>query len=94
MGEMADYYIERQLNRHMNPERELSRIMRENHRENQLRMEAMDDKTLMEQAEKAIQDKKCNSKFITVAKKILETKPAKLSEKQRNCFYGLLGNSM
>lgn len=88
MGEMADYYIDRQLNRHMNPERELRRFRQQK----QYKMEGMSDKELLLASEKALKNNQCNEKFVAVSKKIVETKPEKLSEKQRNCLYGLLAN--
>lgn len=88
MGEMADYYIDRQLNRHMNPEREIRRYRQQE----QNKMESMSDKELLEASEKALKKNKCNEKFTAISKKIVEQNPEKLSEKQRNCLYGLLGN--
>ncbi|WPS85330.1 hypothetical protein SMD22_01500 (plasmid) [Brevibacillus halotolerans] len=90
MGEMADYFIERQLNRHMNPEREIYR----ERRERQAFMENLSDEGLLIVAETAIKDNNFNEKFIHVAKKIINQKPKTLSEKQRNSLYGLLSNNI
>ncbi|WCK57494.1 hypothetical protein PP175_25855 (plasmid) [Aneurinibacillus sp. Ricciae_BoGa-3] len=90
MGEIADYYIERQFQRHMHPERE---IVREK-KERQYQMESLDDNGLMQKAEQAIKAKRYNERFIAICEKILKQNPPALSEKQRNCFYGLLGDSL
>lgn len=93
MGEMADFYINRQIERHMNPYRENQRREQQAYREKRQRMEslqAMNDQELMETAKEAIQTKRFNERFIMIGKNIVSDPPARLSEKQRNCLLGLL----
>lgn len=86
MGDMADYFIERQLNRHLNPEKEFFKLKRQR----QIQMENMADQELMDAAQNAFKRNLYNEKFADLAKKILSQKPTRLTQKQRNCFYGLL----
>lgn len=88
MGEIADYYIDRQLHRHMNPERELHKLKEQR----QALMEGLSDQELLFAAEEAIRVNFINEKFLEITKKILSKRQLPLSERQRNSIYGLLSN--
>lgn len=87
MGEMADYYIDRMLDRHMNIGNSRSRS-----KKNQIEafIQNLSDKELIFAAQTMIQDRVCNEKYLEVAKRIISSSPLSLSDKQRNCFYGLI----
>jgi hypothetical protein len=84
---MANFYVDRMLDKHMKGIPSFERGNRPNHME---KYQLMDDKQLMDTAKKAIRGKGYNNSFLTTAEKILSFPPISLSEKQRSCFLGLL----
>lgn len=86
LGEIADYYVDRMINKHMN----MNVFHRDNHSNPMEKYHMMDDRQLINSAKKAIRARGINESFLKTTEKILSSLPISLSEKQRSCFLGLL----
>jgi len=86
MGEIADFYIDRMINTPFSEGK--SREGNSNKYIDKYR--SLNDQELMLSVKKAIRGKGVNENFIRLSEKILQSYSTPLSEKQRNCFLGLL----
>lgn len=89
MGDIADYHIDRMLDRHLSFG---SGNARSRSRKDQIEayIRNLSDKELLFAAQTSIREKTGNEKFREISEKIISSTPASLSEKQRNCFLGLI----